>query len=72
MMNGYRWRGGFGWGWMYPPYPPLSWGAWGYGPGPMTPEEEREYLLEYKNYLEEELRNVEERLRYLDEMMKGR
>ncbi len=58
---GYGWGGygpGYGWGGPYgAPY--------GYPPR-MTPEEEKQMLLDYKGYLENELRGVNERLKELE------
>ncbi|MDI3473348.1 MAG: hypothetical protein PWQ48_1629 [Thermotogaceae bacterium] len=64
------WGTGYGWGggpwWMQ--MPPAPWADPYYEP---TPEEEREMLLDYREFLNEELRWVEEKLRELDDLSRG-
>lgn len=64
---GYGWGGG-PWGPWWTQMPPTPWASPYYEP---TPEEEKEMLLDYREFLNEELRWVEERLRELDDLSRG-
>ncbi len=66
---GRRMMGGpFGWFGFPPPYPPGWWSPWGFGYGPWGPEDELEFLKEWRDEVKGLLEEIEERIKELESM----